>query len=82
MYPGILRGSEHWDNLYRHRVVIERTIDLLKNTFGLGNRCSVNIKTLKADAYLAGIIQLLGVLLAKALHKPHLYKSIRKLAAC
>ena len=82
MYPGILRGTEHWDNLYRHRVVVERTIDLLKNTFGVGNRRSINVKTLKADTYLAGIIQLLGVMLAKAIHKPHLYKSIRKLAAC
>lgn len=81
MYPGILRGTEHWDNLYRHRVAVERTIDLFKNTFDVGNRRSINVKTLKADAYLAGIIQLLGVILAKALHKPHLYKSIRKLAA-
>lgn len=80
-YPGLLRGTEHWDNLYRHRVTIERTIDLLKRTFGVGNRCSTNVKTLKADAYLAGIIQLIGVILAKAMHKPELFKSIRKLAA-
>lgn len=81
IYPGILRGTEHWDNLYRHRVAVERTIDLFKNTFDVGKRRSINVKTLKADAYLAGIIQLLGVMLAKALHKPHLYKSIRRLAA-
>lgn len=81
MYPGILRGTDHWDNLYHHRVTVERTIDLFKNTFGVGSRQSVNIATLKADFYLAGIVQLFGVILAKAIHKPELYKSVRKLIA-
>ena len=35
MYPGIPRNTEHWDNLYKHRVYIERTIFLLKDCFGL-----------------------------------------------
>ena len=69
------------DSLYRHRVAVERTIDQIKNTFDVGNRRSINVKTLRDDAYLARIIQLLGVMLAKALYKPHLYKSIHKLAA-
>ena len=30
MYPGVPRNTEHWDNLYNHRVYIERTIFLLK----------------------------------------------------
>ena len=81
MYPGILRGTEHWDNLYHHRVTVERTINLIKEHLGIGNRRSLNMTTLKANIYLAGIVQLLGVILAKAIHKPHLFKSIRKLAA-
>ncbi len=81
LYPGIARGTEHWDNLYRHRVLIERTINLLKDTFVLDARKSLNSKTAKADLFLAGITQLLGVVLADALHKKELYKSIRKLIA-
>ncbi len=81
LYPGIPRNTEHWDNLYRHRVVIERTINIFKDSFGLGSLKTHNTKTVKAELYLAGITQLVGVLLADALHKPELFKSIKKLIA-
>ena len=79
LYPGIPRNTEHWDNLYRHRVVIERTINLLKDSFGIGYLKTQNTKTVKSELYLSGITQLLGVVLAKAIHKPEYFKSIRKL---
>ena len=75
------RNTEHWDNLYKHRVVIERTINLFKDTFGLDFLRTYNPITIKAELYLAGITQLIGVILAKALHKPKLFKSVRKLIA-
>ena len=78
-YPGIPRGTHHWDNLYRHRVTIERTINLLKDTFVLDSRCSHRSVSAKADTYLAALTQLLGVILADSLHKPQLFKSVRKL---
>lgn len=81
LYPGIPRGTEHWDNLYRHRVVIERTIHTMKDTFVLDSRKSYNTVTTKADVYLAGIVLLVGVLLADSMHRQSLYKSIRKLIA-
>lgn len=81
LYPGIPRNTEHWDNLYRHRVVIERSIFSLKDTFAIDGRKSFNTKTAKADIYLAGIVQLLGVILADSMHKHNLYKSIRRLIA-
>ena len=80
-YPGIPRGTQHWDNLYRHRVTIERTINLLKDTFVLDSRCSHRSVSAKVDTYLAAITQLIGVILANALHKPELFKSVRKLIA-
>lgn len=40
LYPGIPRDTPHWDNLYRHRVVVERTINLMKDTFVLDSRKS------------------------------------------
>ena len=79
--PGIPRATEHWDNLYRHRVLIERTINILKDSLGSASRKSYSQRTAKADLLLAGITQLIGVILAHAMNKPNLYKSIRKLIA-
>ena len=79
MYPGVPRNTEHWDNLYNHRVYIERTIFLLKDCFGLNTLRTQNTTTIKADVYLAAITQLIGVILAKSIHELKLFKSIRKL---
>jgi len=81
LYPGIPRGTEHWNNLYRHRTLVERTIYLLKEPLGAASRKTYSARTAKADLYLAGITQLIGVILAHAIHKPELCKSIRKLIA-
>ncbi len=81
LYPSIPRGTEHWNNLYRHRVTVERTIHMLKDTFVLDYRKSHRTVSAKADLFLAGIVQLIGVLLADSLHKTQYYKSIRKLIA-
>mgnify|MGYP002515021741 CR=1 FL=1 len=73
------KKPEHWDNLYKHRVYIERTIFTLKDCFGLNSLKTHNTLTIKADVYLAAITQLIGVILAKELHELKLYKSVRKL---
>ena len=79
--PGIPRNTEHWDNLYKHRVLVERTINIFKDSFGLDSIKTRNPKTIKADLYLAGCAQLIGVILAKAIHQDKLYKSVRKIIA-
>ena len=81
LYPGIPRGTEHWNNLYKHRVYVERTICLFKDVFASADFTSVNTRSIKADLFLSGITQLLGVILAKEIHKLNLCKSIRKLLA-
>lgn len=81
LYPGIPRGTEHWVNLYRHRVVIERTIHTMKDTFVLDTCKSHHTATAKANVYISGIVQLVTVLLADSMHKRSLFKSIRKLIA-
>ena len=81
LYPGIPRGTAHWDNLYRHRVAIERSINILKDPLGVASRRSFSMRTVKADLLFAGITQLIGVVLAHAVNKLKLYKSIRRLIA-
>lgn len=81
LYPGIPRGTQHWDNLYHYRVSIERDIYILKDPLCGAPRKSFSATTAKADLLFAAITQLLGVILAYAIAKPELYKSIRKLIA-
>ena len=79
--PGIARNTEHWNHLYRHRVLIERTINLMKDTFALDARKSLRTVSAKADIYLAGIVQLIGVLMAKSMQRTECFKSVRRLMA-
>jgi hypothetical protein len=81
LFPGIPRGTDHWNNLYRHRTLVERTINILKDDFGVAHRRAYSQITAKADLYFAGITQLLGILLAHAINLPKLFKSVRKLLA-
>ena len=79
LYPGIPRGTDHWDNLYRHRTYIERTINIFKDDFGVAHRRSFSQLTAKTDLYLAAITQLFCVILANAIAQPKFFKSLRKL---
>ena len=81
LYPGIPRNTEHWDNLYRHRTLVERSIYLLKQPLGGDCRKSFSSRTAKADIFIAGIVHLIGVVLAKAINKLENFKSLRKIVS-
>ena len=81
LYPGILRGSDQWAALYAKRTAVERSIGSFKHVLGLEQRKTSNSLTTNADLYLAGIVQLLCVVLADALHERHLFRRVRRLAA-
>jgi hypothetical protein len=81
LYPGIPRGTDHWDNLYRHRTLAERSINIFKNDFGVAHRRSFSSFSAKANLFLAGITQLITVILAVAINQTKLFKSARKLFA-
>jgi len=81
LYPGIPRGTDHWDNLYRHRTLIERSICLLKYPLCASGRKTLSARTAKADLFIAGISHLVGVILAFATKRNELFKSVRKLFA-
>lgn len=81
LYPGIARESDEWVTLYKKRVSAERTINYFKNTLILGNRKTCNTLTTKADLFLAGITQLLTVLISAAVSDPKCLRKVRSLVS-
>lgn len=80
-YPGILRGSSEWSELYAKRTAVERSIGSFKYVLGVEQRKTFNPLTTKADLFLAGIVQLLCVVLADVLSQRSLFRRIRSLTA-
>jgi hypothetical protein len=78
-FPGMMRGTEQWTELYKNRTAIERTIGYLKNNFADADRKTSNVDTTRADFLIAGITQLLGVVIADEIHKHKLARSLRRL---
>lgn len=81
LYPGILRNSPEWIELYNRRAAVERSIGTFKHVLGVEQRKTSNALTTKADLYLVGIVQLFCVVLADVLHERHLFRRVRRLAA-
>jgi hypothetical protein len=78
-YPGVLRGTSQWDETYKIRTTVERSINHFKDSFGLAGRKTQNEKTLHADLILAGITQLISVLLADKIHQHQYIRSLKPL---
>lgn len=75
-YPGTLRGTEEWENTYKVRINVEKTINYFKDSYCIAHRKTQNEKTLHSDMILSGITQLLTVILADKIHD---HKNIRSL---
>jgi hypothetical protein len=80
-YPGIERGTIEWDIQYKKRAVVEQTIQHLKENMCISNRKTRNLKTTKADVFLAGIASLFTVILADRIKKPEYIRSLKPLIA-
>lgn len=80
-YPGVLRGTEDWDNTYKIRTVVEKDINHIKENLCLAGRRTQNAKTLHADLILAGITQLITVVLADKIHHHEFIRSLKPLIA-
>ena len=80
-YPGTLRGTAEWDDTYKIRTTVERSISHFKDSFGLAGRRTQNEKTLHADLILAGITQLIGVVLADKINQHQYIRSLKPLIA-
>lgn len=80
-YPGTLRGTEEWNNTYKIRTAVERDINHMKDNLCLAGRRTQNEKTLHADLILAGITQLITVVLADKIKHHEYIRSAKALIA-
>ncbi len=80
-YPGVIRGTEEWDNTYKIRTAVERDINHIKENLCLAGRRTQNKKTLHADLILAGITQLVTVVLADKIQHHEYIRSLKPLIA-
>ena len=80
-YPGTIRGTDEWDNIYKIRTVVERQINHIKENLCLAGRRTQNEKTLHADLILAGITQLITVVLADKIKHREYIRSLKPLIA-
>lgn len=80
-YPGTIRDTDEWTATYKIRVNVEKSINHFKNSFCVAGRKTQNEKTLHADLLLAGITQLVTVLVADKLHKHEYIRSLKPLIA-
>ena len=81
MLPGIVRDSDDWNTLYKHRCAVERSINHFKTNMCVVDRKSRNPKTAKADLFLAGIAQLFTIVIAKSLNQSIFFRSLKPLVA-
>lgn len=80
-YPGVERGSAEWDDTYKIRVNVEKSINHFKDSFCIAGRKTQNEKTLHADFLLAGITQLVTVMVADKIQKHQYLRSLKPLIA-
>lgn len=80
-YPGVIRGTEEWDNTYKIRTAVERDICYIKENLCLAGRRTRNEETLHADLILADITQLTTVVLAEKIHHREYIRSLNPLIA-
>lgn len=80
-YPGTIRGTNEWEETYKMRSVVEQSINHFKESFCIAGRKTQNEKTLHADLLLAGITQLITVILADKIHKHQYIRSLKPLIA-
>ena len=78
-FPGTVRGTEEWDDTYKIRVTVEKSINHFKDSFCVAGRKTRNALTSEADLYLAGITQLVTVLLADSIRQHKYLRSLKPL---
>ncbi|NMB92031.1 hypothetical protein CLCOS_40740 [Clostridium coskatii] len=80
-YPGTTRGTLQWENTYKIRTAVEKNINHFKDSYCVADRKTQNELTLHADLLLAGITELITVIVANKIHKNEYIRSLKPLIA-
>ena len=80
-HPGVERGSKEWDDTYKIQVNVEKSINHFKDSLCVANRKTTSEKTIHADLILAGISQLLTVVVADRINQRQYIRSLKALVA-
>ena len=80
-YPRVERGSAEWEETYKIRLNVEKSINHFKANFCVADCKTQNEKTLHADLLLAGIAQLVTVIVADKIHQHQYIRSLKPLIA-
>ena len=80
-YPGTLRGTSEWEETYKIRTVVEKSINQFKDSYCVAGRKTQNERTLHADLLISGIAQQLTVVLADKIHQHQYIRSLKPLIA-
>ena len=68
-YPGVLQSTSEWEETYKIRGVVEKSINHFKDSYCIAGRKTKNEKTLHADLLISGITQLKTVTFADKIHQ-------------
>ena len=79
-YPGVERGSVEWDETYKIRVNVEKSISRFKDSFCVAGR-KPKMKNTTCSLLLAGISQLITVMVADKIHQHQYIRSLKPLIA-
>jgi hypothetical protein len=77
----IPRNTEKWNNLYKIRTITERTNNIIKHPLGLSTLKINKTDSLKAELLLAGITQLITVIISYKINNKDNILSIKSLVA-
>src|SRR5699024_3822558 len=80
-YPGTVRGTLAWDSTYKIRGNVEKGINYIKDSFCVAGRRTQNEKTLHSDLLLAGMTQLITVMIADKIQKYQYIRNLKPLIA-
>jgi len=80
-YPGVIRDSDEFKETYKNRGTVEHSISYFKDSYGLAGKKSRCEKTTHADLLLAGITQLITVVVADKIHQHQYIRSLKPLVA-
>ena len=80
-YPGTTRGTLQWESTYKIRAAVEKNINHFKDSYCIADRKTQNEQTLHSDLLLAGITQLITVIVANKLHENEYIRNLKPLIA-